>query len=51
MVRKEPGKPTAVRTYHYSPTHSGELLLQKLDSLVFTLDEEEILTLTSVTGD
>jgi hypothetical protein len=49
-VRKEPGKPTAVRTYHYSPTHSGELLLQKLDSLVFTLDEEEILTLTSVTG-
>jgi hypothetical protein len=49
-VRKEPGKPTAVRTYHCSPTHSGELLLQKLDSLVFTLDEEEILTLTSVTG-
>lgn len=49
-VRKEPGKPTAVRTYHYSPTQSGELLFQKLDSLVFTLDEEEILTLTSVTG-
>jgi len=51
MGSQEPGKPTAVRTYHYSPTHSGELLLQKLDSLVFTLDEEEILTLTSVTGD
>jgi len=49
-VRKEPGKPTAVRTYHYSPTQSGELLFQKLDSLVFTLDEEEVLTLTSVTG-
>jgi hypothetical protein len=49
-VRKEPGKPTAVRTYHYSPAQSGELLFQKLDSLVFTLDEEEILTLTSVTG-
>jgi hypothetical protein len=49
-VRKEPGKPTAVRTFHYSPTQSGELLFQKLDSLVFTLNEEEILTLTSVTG-
>ncbi len=49
-VRKEPGKPTAVRTYHYSPAQSGELLFQKLDSLAFTLDEEEVLTLTSVTG-
>ena len=49
-VRKEPGKPTAVHTYHYSPAQSGELLFQKLDSLVFTMDEEEILTLTSVTG-
>ena len=49
-VRKEPGKPTAVRTYHYSPTQSGELLLQKLDNLVFTLEEEEGLTLGTVTG-
>jgi hypothetical protein len=49
-VRKEPGKPTAVRTYHYSPTQSGELLFQKLDNLVFTLEEEEGLTLGAVTG-
>ena len=28
-VRKESGKPTAVRTYHYSSAQSGELLLQK----------------------
>jgi hypothetical protein len=49
-VRKEPGKPTAVRTYPYSPTQSGELLFQKLDSLVFTLEEEESLTLGNVTG-
>jgi type I restriction-modification system DNA methylase subunit len=48
--RKEPGKPVAVRTYHYASGQSGELLLQKLEGLVFTLDEEEILTLTSVTG-
>ena len=47
--RKEPGKPVAVRTYPWSPSHS-ELLLQKLEGLVFTLEEEDILTLTSVTG-
>lgn len=47
--RKEPGKPVAIRTYPWSPSHA-ELLIQKLEGLVFTLDEEEILTLTSVTG-
>ena len=49
-VRKELGKPTAVRTYHYSPAQSGELLFQKLDSLVFTLELEESLTHGEVTG-
>jgi hypothetical protein len=49
-VRKELGKPTAVRTYHYSPAQSGELLFQKLDSLVFTLEQEESLTHGEVTG-
>lgn len=48
--RKEPGKPVAIRTYHYASGQSGELLVQKLESLVFTLEEEEILTLTGVTG-
>jgi len=48
-VRKAPGRPIAVRSHHYSTAQSGELLLQKLDSLVFTLEQEEILTLTSVT--
>lgn len=43
--RKEPGKPVAVRSYH-----AGELLLQKLDGLLFTIPEEETLTLTAVTG-
>jgi hypothetical protein len=47
-VRKEKGKPSAVRSHHYSTTQSGELLFQKLDNLVFTLEEEDILTLTSV---
>ena len=49
-VRKEPGKPTAVRTYHYASGQSGELLIQKLENLAFTLEEEEGLTLGEVTG-
>jgi hypothetical protein len=50
-VRKESGKPTAVRTYRYDPSgHAGELLLQKLDSLVFTLEEEESVHTGTVTG-
>lgn len=49
-VRKERGKPTAVRAHRYSTAQSGELLFQKLDNLVFTLEEEENLTLTAVIG-
>jgi len=48
--RKEPGKPVAVRTYHFAAGQSGELLIQKLENLAFTLDEEEGLTLGDVTG-
>lgn len=48
--RKEPGKPVAVRTYHFGAGQSGELVLQKLEGLAFSLDEEESLTLTDVTG-
>ncbi len=47
--RKEPGKPVAVRTYHFAAGQSGELLIQKLENLVFTLEEEEDLTLGKVT--
>ena len=53
-VRKESGKPTAVRTYHFSSNaasgQAGELLLQKLDNLVFTLEEEEGIRTGTVTG-
>ncbi|WP_348266244.1 Eco57I restriction-modification methylase domain-containing protein [Edaphobacter sp. DSM 109919] len=53
-VRKETGKPTAVRTYHFSSHtasgQAGELLLQKLDNLVFTLEEEESIRTGTVTG-
>ena len=53
-VRKESGKPTAVRTYHFSSNtasgQAGELLLQKLDNLVFTLEEEEAIRTGTVTS-
>ena len=48
--RKEPGKPVAVRNFRIEPGQSGEIVLQKLENLAFTLDEEESLTLTAVTG-
>lgn len=48
-VKREPGKPAACREHHFHKSHSGEALLQKLESIVFTLDEEETLVLTDVT--
>ena len=47
-VRKEKDKPKAVRAYKYTKGQAGELLLQKLESLAFTLDQEETLTLSDV---
>ena len=49
-VRREPGKPSACRehTYHYG--QPGDALLQKLQSIAFSLEEEERLTLTDVTS-
>lgn len=49
-MRRESGKPNAIRAYTYSPGQSGELLLQKLEHLVVTLDEEEATTLGQVLG-
>lgn len=49
-VRKEKDKPKAVRAYKYTKGQAGELLLQKLESLAFTLDQEETLTLSDVIG-
>jgi hypothetical protein len=49
-VRREPGKPLARREHHYSTAQSGLPLCQKLQAIAFSLDEEEGLTLTDVTG-
>ncbi len=49
-VKKQQGKPDACREHRYEIWQSGESLIQKLQSIVFTLDEEEELTLFDVTG-
>ena len=49
-VKREPGRPDRVRTHLHSRGQSGELLIQKLEQLVFTLDEEEDLTIVDVSG-
>jgi hypothetical protein len=49
-VRREPGKPLASREHRYSISQSGDLLLQRLRTIVFSLAEEEGLTLVDVTS-
>jgi len=48
-VKREPGKPTACREHHYQKGQSGEALIQKLNNIAFSLDEEEQLSLIDVT--
>ena len=48
-VSRQPGQPTAYREHHYQARHhSGDSLIQKLEAITFTLNEEEGLTLTGV---
>ena len=48
-VSRQPGHPAACREHHYNPPHhSGDSLIQKLESITFKLSEEEGLTLTGV---
>ena len=49
-VKREPGRPDRTRTHIRHPDQPGEALIQKLEQLVFTLDEEEDLTLVDVSG-
>lgn len=49
-VRREPGKPIACREHHYHRSQTGEALLQKLEAIAFSLDEEERIALPDVTG-
>ncbi len=49
-VRREPGKPLALRTASFTQGQSGQALIQKLRGLYFSLDEEEGLTNPDVTN-
>ena len=50
-VKREQGKPDACREHRYNRNeHSGESLIQKLQTIAFTLEEEEDLSLIDVTG-
>ena len=49
-VKREPGRPDRSRQHIFSPDQAGEALIQKLEHLVFTLDEEEDLTIVDVSG-
>ncbi|MCC6393469.1 MAG: Eco57I restriction-modification methylase domain-containing protein [Bryobacterales bacterium] len=49
-MRTESGKPNAIRAYTYSTGQTGELLLQKLEHLVVTLEDEEQTGLADILG-
>ncbi len=49
-VRREPGKPLAQRQEVYRAGQAGEALVQKLESIYVSLEEEEGLTITDVTS-
>ena len=47
-VKRETGKPTACREHAYHVNQPGDSLIQKLQSIVFSLEEEETLTIVEV---
>ena len=49
-VKREPGRPDQNRLHIYSRNQSGEALVQKLEHIAFTLEEEEDLTIVDVSG-
>ena len=49
-VKREPGRPDRQRSESYRSGDTGERLIQKLENIVFTLDEEDDLTIVDVSG-
>lgn len=49
-VRREAGSPLRVREIEFGKGQTGELILQRLEPLFVSLDDEEALTLLDVTG-
>ncbi len=48
-VARAPGRPSQYREVSWQRGQTGELLKQKLESIAFTLDEEELLLVSDVT--
>ena len=49
-MKRETGKPTACREHTYHINQPGDSLIQKLQAIVFRLEEEETLTIVEVAG-
>ncbi|MDZ7268199.1 MAG: SAM-dependent methyltransferase [candidate division KSB1 bacterium] len=49
-VKREPGKPLATREHAYHCSQPGDALIQKLQNLAFSIEDEERLTIIDVTG-
>jgi len=49
-VKREPGRPDRPRQHIYHLDQPGEALIQKLEQIAFTLDEEEDLSIVNVSG-
>ena len=49
-VKREPGRPAQARSHSFDRGQSGEALVQKLEHIAFTLEQEAGLTIGDVTG-
>ena len=49
-VRREAGKPSACREHRYHAGQQGDLLIQKLERIAISLEEEETLTIVEISG-
>ncbi|MBI3304356.1 MAG: Eco57I restriction-modification methylase domain-containing protein, partial [Deltaproteobacteria bacterium] len=49
-VKREAGRPTACREHTYQRHQPGDALMQKLQAIAFSLDEEESLTIVHVSS-
>ena len=49
-VRRETGKPIASRDHRFDVSQSGDPLIQRLDQIAVSIDEEEGLTLPDIAG-
>ena len=49
-VKREPGQPDHSRSHLYQKGQAGEALIQKLERIIFTLDEEDDMTIVDVSG-